>query len=70
MKGNIDEYKEEFVSLLKSTGREGVDDVIEKSTSWDFSRLRHLPDTTSTQKVASLSTRSTPARPRSPYGRR
>ena len=30
MSGNINENKEEFVKLLKSTGREGVDDVIEE----------------------------------------
>ena len=30
MKNDLNEYKEEFISLLKSTGRDGIDDVIEE----------------------------------------
>lgn len=36
MSCNINENKEEFVKLLKSTGREGVDDVIEELERLDF----------------------------------
>lgn len=30
MKNDLNEYKEEFISLLKSTGRDGINDVIEE----------------------------------------
>ena len=30
MKNDLNEYKEEFISLLKSTSRDGIDDVIEE----------------------------------------
>lgn len=70
MKNDLNEYKEEFISLLKSTGRDGIDDVIEEIDRLGFftapaSAGHHL-----NTEGASWSTRSTPARRRSPCGRR
>ena len=38
--------KEEILELLRSTAREGIEDVIGDLESWGFSRLLHQPVTT------------------------
>lgn len=69
MSCNINENKEEFVKLLKSTGREGVDDVIEELERLGFfsapaSAGHHL-----NVEGGSCSIPSTPARRHLPSGK-
>lgn len=44
---DITVYKQEFLELLRSCKRDGIDDVINDLEEWGFSMRPHRPDTTS-----------------------